>query len=195
VTRRRATRVLFALAMAAIATVIFRDAPARWLVVADPPAKVDAAVVLAGDPDYERTLTAARLLASGDARLLVLTGGEPGPGDSAASLRERAVAAGVDPSRIRLEAASTSTRESLLAVRDILDREGVRTVVLVTSPYHQRRAWLAARRAWPGRTIHNHPASPSSWAPEAWWRRSTARRAVVSEYGKLLYYGLRGWLA
>jgi uncharacterized SAM-binding protein YcdF (DUF218 family) len=123
------------------------DAPARLLVTEDPPAIADAVVVLAGDPGYERTATAARLVLAGQARLLVLTGGEPGPGDSAASLRDRAVALGVPLDRIRLEATSHSTREAMLAVAPLLRAEGARSVIVVTSPYHQRRAAAAARRA------------------------------------------------
>ena len=174
---------------------LLTDAPARFLVIKDPTVVTDAAVVLAGDPDYERTLTAARLVRSGQARLLILTGGQPGPGDSAESLRKQAIAAGVDPALIRMETTSISTRESLLAVVPILDREKVKSITLVTSPYHQRRAFWCARRAWPGRAIYNHPASPAEWAPVGWWRTARSRRVVVSEYGKLLYYGFKGWLA
>jgi uncharacterized SAM-binding protein YcdF (DUF218 family) len=178
-----------------VCAVLLTDAPARFLVVDDPPAVSDAVVVLAGDPDYERTLTGARLIRNKQARLLILTGGLKGPGDGAESLRDRALEAGVEPSVIRMETTSHSTHEALLALRPILDREGVKTVTLVTSPYHQRRVYWSARRAWPGRVLHNCPASPSGWAPQGWWRTERSRRIVVSEYGKLLYYGFRGWLA
>jgi uncharacterized SAM-binding protein YcdF (DUF218 family) len=170
------------------------DLPARWLVLEDPPARVDAAVVLAGDPDYERTRSGAELVRSGAARLLVLTGGEPGPGDSAESMRVKALAWGVPAERIRLESVSHSTRESLLAVAPILRQESVHTVALVTSPYHQRRAWLVAQGVLPGVRILNCPARPSSWSPHAWWRESRSRRIVVTEYAKIFYAALRGWL-
>lgn len=170
------------------------DAPAHWLVLEDPPGPADAAVVLAGDPDYERTATGAAIVRSGGARLLVLTGGQAGPGDSAGSLWEKAVAMGVPPAAIRSETVSHTTHESLLAVAPILARERVRAVVLVTSPYHQRRAFLVARKAWPGITIRNRPATPSSWSPRNWWGSERSRGIVLSEYGKLIYYALRGWL-
>jgi len=151
-------------------------------------------VVLAGDPDYERTSMAALLVKTGQSRLLVLTGGEQGPGDSARSLEERALALGVPTEKIRIEAASHNTRESLVNVAPILAREGARSVALVTSPYHQRRAYLAARKAWPGVAIRNRPASPSVWSPRGWWRTPWSRQVVLQEYGKLLYYALRGWV-
>ena len=181
-------------AAAGLCALALSDLPARWLVVEDSLVDADAAVVMAGDPDYERTATAAALVRSGRVRLLVLTGGEPGPGDSASSLRDKALALGVDPGAIRWEEESRSTRESVVALRPVLAREGVESVVLVTSPYHQRRASLAARRAWPGIRVFNRPASPSSWSPRGWWKQARSRRIVVGEYVKLGYYTLRGWL-
>jgi len=172
---------------------LFIDAPARWLVVSEPPRTVDAALVMAGDPHYERTRTAARLVVEGRARLLIVTGGEPGPGDSARSLRAAAVAFGVEPGAIRVEHVSHSTHEAMLAVRPILESEGVRSVVLVTSPYHQRRTYWTARRALDGVTLCNHPAEHSFWSPEGWWKDRRTRRIVLSEYLKLGYYILRGW--
>jgi uncharacterized SAM-binding protein YcdF (DUF218 family) len=175
------------------ASLILSDVPARWLWREDPSEGVDAAVVLAGDPGYERTAAGVELVRSGKAHLLVLTGGEVGPGDSAESLRAKAVEWGVPSDRIRLESVSHSTRESLLAVAPILRQEGIASVALVTSPYHQRRAFLLARQAWPGIRILSRPATPSFWSPRGWWRDAPSRRIVLTEYAKILYSGLRGW--
>lgn len=174
---------------------VFSDAPARFLDVEDPLEPADAALVMTGDVGFERTKAASRLVREGKARLLVLTGGEPWPGDSAASLRETALREGVPGEQIRYEDRSTDTRESLVYVAPILREERVRTLVLVTSPYHQRRAFLAARRAFPGIRILNRPVRTRPWPPERpWWREATTRRLVLQEYAKLVYYGLRGWI-
>lgn len=179
--------------LAPIATFAFAfllsDAPAAFLVLEDRFDTVDAALVMAGDPDYERTITAARLVREGKARLFVATGGEPGPGDNAASLREKAIALGVPPERIRMEQVSRGTRESLLAVRPILHAEAATSIVLVTSPYHQRRAFqLAVRVLGPGVKVLNCPAQPSSWSPHRWWRAQRSRWVVLTEHLKLAYY-------
>jgi uncharacterized SAM-binding protein YcdF (DUF218 family) len=126
-------------------------------------------------------------------RLLVLTGGEPGPGDSAESLREVALRLGVPAEAIRMEQVSRSTRGSMLAVRDLLEREGVRALAVVTSPYHQRRAVWTARRSLPGIEIVSRPADPAFWTPEGWWKTPFGRRIVIGEYVRLGYYLLRGW--
>jgi uncharacterized SAM-binding protein YcdF (DUF218 family) len=172
---------------------VFADEPARWLVVHDPPGAADVALVMAGDPGYERTRTAARLWKEGQVSLVIVTGGQPSPGDSATSMRETAVSLGVPRSRIRLEEVSSSTREAMLAVRPLLESLDVRRIAVVSSPYHQRRAVWAARRALKGVEIVSRPADPSYWAPEGWWRDSRSRRIVLGEYLKLAYYILRGW--
>jgi uncharacterized SAM-binding protein YcdF (DUF218 family) len=172
---------------------VFADAPARWLIVTDPPGWADAVVVLAGDPDYERTKTAVRLLLTGQVGLLILTGGEPGPGDSSTSLRDVALRAGVPAERIRIEQVSHSTYGSMVAIRPILEQERIRSVVVVTSPYHQRRAFWTARRTLQGVEVLSRPAEPSGWRPEGWWKTRWGRRIVFGEYARLAYYVLRGW--
>jgi uncharacterized SAM-binding protein YcdF (DUF218 family) len=189
--RRQLSLTLVAVTLALAA--VFADEPARFLIARDPPRTADAALVLAGDPDYERTKSAARLVLSGQARLLILTGGEPGPGDSAESLRQVALGLGVPPEAIRMEQVSRSTHESMLAVRPILEQEGIRTLAVVTSPYHQRRAAWAARRTLGGIEIVSRPADPAGWRPAGWWKTRWNRRIVVGEYLKLAYYILRGW--
>jgi uncharacterized SAM-binding protein YcdF (DUF218 family) len=192
-TGRRVAASAAALALAGLA-ILARDAPARLLVLHDAPGPSDAIVVMAGDPDYERTTAAAALMRAESAATLILTGGEPGPGDSAESLRARALALGVPDARIRMETTSHSTREAVVAVAPILQSLGARTATVVTSPYHERRATAAARRAWPTIRVRSHAASPSSWTPHRWWATSSGRRVVLSEYAKLLYYAIRGWL-
>jgi uncharacterized SAM-binding protein YcdF (DUF218 family) len=169
--------------------------PAHWLAVEDPLESADAVLVMTGDVGFERTKAAARLVRDGTARLLVLTGGEPWGGDSAESLRDVAEKRGVPRERIRLENRSTDTRESLVNVAPILRAEGVKTMILVTSPVHQRRAFLAARRALPGIRIVNRPVRVAPWPPVVpWWRSGVVRQLVLQEYAKLVYYALRGWL-
>jgi uncharacterized SAM-binding protein YcdF (DUF218 family) len=196
--RRPRRRVLAAgacaLALGGILAALGRDETARFLVLDDPPGRSDAIVVMAGDPGYERTTAAVALMRAENVPTLILTGGERGPGDGAESLRAKALALGVPEPRIRVETVSHSTRGAVLAVAPILESLGARTVMVVTSPYHQRRATAAARRAWPGVEVRSRPASPSAWTPHRWWATSAGRRVVLSEYAKLLYYRVRGWL-
>ena len=171
------------------------DAPARALVLRDPLIRTDAALVFGGDPGFERTRQAAQLFQDGLTGVLILCGGEEGPGDSARSLMEQALRHGVPADKILLEERSTSTRESVVFSRPILERHEIDSLTLITAPYHQRRAFLAARRAL-GDEIRlvNCPARPSFWSPEGWWQQWRTIRIVLTEYGKLLYYLVRGWI-
>jgi uncharacterized SAM-binding protein YcdF (DUF218 family) len=188
-------RVLAATLLVALTgAVVARDLPAERLVVSDPTAPSDAVVVMAGDPGYERTTTAAALMRARLAPTLILTGGEPGPGDSAESLRAHAIAVGVPADRIRVETTSHTTHEAVQALAPMIASMGARTVIVVTSPYHQRRASAAARRAWPGVEVRSYPASPAAWQPHGWWRSAGGIRVVGGEYAKLLYYRARGWI-
>lgn len=184
--------VIVAVLGTALAAFFLRDLPPRWLALEDPPGSVDAAVVLSGDPWFERTATAAALVRSGQARLLVLVGSDQTY--QGQTLRDKAVAMGVPSERVRCEQTARTTRQSMLAVAPILHRERVRSIALVTSPYHQRRAYLTARKALPGLTIRNRPASPAYSQRREWWRDQESRNAVLVEYVKLVYYAVRGWL-
>ena len=193
--RRAAAFTAAGIGLLAAALLVLSDAPARYLVLEDDFDVVDAALVMAGDPGYERTTAAARLVLLGRARLLILTGGEPGPGDSSASLRAWARHLGVSEEQIRTESVSAGTFSSMRAVEPILRAERVRTVALVTSPYHQRRAFLTAVRVFGNNVrVFNHPARPSTWSPRRFWANAWSRRIVVSEHVKLAYYALRGWI-
>ena len=113
----------------------------------------------------------------------------------AASLRAWALHLGVSEERIRTEAVSAGTFSSMRAVEPILRAERIRTIALVTSPYHQRRAFLTAIRVFGNKVrVFNHPARPSTWSPRRFWATEWSRRIVVSENVKLAYYALRGWI-
>jgi uncharacterized SAM-binding protein YcdF (DUF218 family) len=192
---RRAIAIATGVGLLAAAFLVLTDAPARYLVLEDEFDLVDAALVMAGDPGYERTTMGARLVLSGRARLLILTGGEAGPGDSSDSLRAWAVQLGVGEAQIRTESVSAGTWSSMRAVEPILRAESIRTIALVTSPYHQRRAFLTAVRAFgPAVRVFNHPARPSTWSPRRFWADPWSLRIVATEHVKLAYYAFRGWI-
>ena len=174
---------------------VLSDLPPRFLVVEEPETRTDAALVFGGDPRFERTEHAADLYARGLVSMLIVSGGEPGPGDSAASLARHAMASGVPAERIVLEERATSTRESALFVRTILEREQLTSLTLVTSPYHQRRAfWTTARVLGDRVRLVNSPAQPSFFHVAGWWKDRDSARVVASEYAKLAYYAVRGWI-
>jgi uncharacterized SAM-binding protein YcdF (DUF218 family) len=94
-----------------------------------------------------------------------------------------------------IEDRSRSTRESVEFAIPILQENHIRSLTLVTSPFHQRRTFLAARKSLGKNvTLVNSPADPSIWKQEGWWRDGWSTKVVLMEYVKLAYYFVRGWV-
>jgi len=172
---------------------------ARFLVVTEPLAAADAIVVLSGSSAYvERTQKAAQLYREGRAPRVLLTNDHTRGGWDNAQQRnpyfvERAadelMKAGVPWDRILiLSGVAGSTRDEAIIVKGYVANEGVRSVLLVTSSYHSRRALRTYRQVFAdtGTTIGLEPASA---APSVfWWLRPEGWRTVGGEYAKLIYY-------
>lgn len=173
----------------------------RFLVVEDPLQAADAIVVLSGSlPD--RMLEAVDLYHAGWAARLVLTQEGPLPGLPALRAKggdlpehhdlNLSVAAQLGVPRdaiavVRTPAWSTVTEAQ--AILDYLRGQGIRTVLLVTSKGHTRRARLTYRAlAGPDLAILVRPSRYDPYDPERWWHRRPYVRRVVIEYLKLANY-------
>jgi uncharacterized SAM-binding protein YcdF (DUF218 family) len=101
---------------------------------------------------------------------------------------------GVQPNRVSiLRKRVTNTHDEALALGAYRETHPLRRVVVVTSPYHTRRA-LAAFTAVLGErvVIGVQPATDYSPArPAAWWRASYDRGYVSYEWAALAWYGVR----
>ncbi len=105
-------------------------------------------------------------------KVLVLTGGR-GYGDTtseAAVGRSYARKQGVPDSAIVLENRGRTTRESMLAVSEMLGARGIKTAILVSDPFHMLRLWILGRRF--GLTVYTSPTRTSPISPnrEKRWR-------------------------
>lgn len=179
---------------------------ARWLVVDAPLARADALVVLAGSTTYdERASYAAELFKDGRApKVLLSDDGERG-GWSQEQQRnpffvERAaavlVSAGVPAESIeKLPRATSSTYEEAALLREYAAARGLRSLLVITSAYHSRRALWTLERAFGGSGIEVGLAAVAfgrqTPAPASWWLSTAGWRMVALEYLKLAYYRLR----
>jgi uncharacterized SAM-binding protein YcdF (DUF218 family) len=66
------------------------------------------------------------------------------------------------------------------------DRNGYRSLRVVTSAYHIPRSLLEIRRVAPGLVLVPHPVFSELVRPEAWWRDPYSARILSKEYNKLL---------
>jgi uncharacterized SAM-binding protein YcdF (DUF218 family) len=178
---------------------------ARGLVVRAEAGRADALVVLSGSATYrERAAEAARLYREGRAPLVLLTDDGVLGGWSEAEQRnprfvELAAAelrrGGVPAESVKvLDARPTSTHDEAGAVCAYAAGRGLRSLVVVTSAYHSRRALWTWRRVFrrSGVEVGLEPAAgagtPGAWT---WWLSAAGWRQVAGEYVKMVYYVAR----
>jgi uncharacterized SAM-binding protein YcdF (DUF218 family) len=168
-----------------------------WLAADDEPHKADAIVVLAGD--FGRPLYAADLYLEGYAPLVFLAdpplqrkteilrqADVPMP-RHAEVYRRLLVKKGVPGEDIRIYGRNvTSTAEEAEALADVLGDAPMR-ILLVTSPYHVRRAKFIVQRTLPNARI-TALGSPYEDFPKRWWADRQAAINVVLECAKFAYY-------
>ena len=83
----------------------------------------------------------------------------------------------------------TDTWDEAQQASHFIEAKGYTTVLLVTSKYHARRAYLIFKDALRGKaTVISVPSPYDSSDPEVWWKQSEEIKRVVMEYQKLLVY-------
>jgi uncharacterized SAM-binding protein YcdF (DUF218 family) len=203
VVTRRTIKILL---LVIVAWLVVAWVAARALIVSADLPKADAIVVLSGSSTYiERTHKAAELYNQGRAPRVVLTDDNTRGGWSSAQQRnpyfvERArdelIKQGVPPAQIRVApGVADGTHEEALIIRDYAVAQGLRSILIVTSAYHSRRALRSLRQtfAGAGTTLGIEPA-PTGWqtpAPAFWWLHYKGWESVAGEYVKLIYYWLK----
>jgi|SRR5438874_1529847 len=205
-------RVLLVVRRPVLATVLtvlvaigaFLPFAGRYLVREDPLAHADAIFVLDG-PRAERWLEAFDLYKAGYAPVIALS---PGGLENAEAIlhtrgirfpsnaslaRDAMVQMGVDPSAVLLlEGSVDNTGQEAGMLRELASARGWRTVLVITSKYHSRRAGLAFRREFRNTpvTVSLHVTRYDTSDPAHWWRHRADIRYVLSELQKLFVYRL-----
>lgn len=166
----------------------------RPLVVREPLQPLDAIVVLGAPlgPDdamtpilAERVAAAAALWRAGGGRVVVATGGVTGGTRAEADVIAAALRASGVPDVIA-ESASRSTLENARMTRPILEAHGVRSLWIVTQPYHGRRGARLFRQL--GFDAHVWHVDDSL----EYCERGRALRWLVREYASWARLMLRG---
>lgn len=142
----------------------------------------DAIVAVSGGNTPVRASEAIELYKAGWAKTVIFSGAaadKSGP-SNAEVMRRQALEAGVPAEDIKVESMSQTTRQNAERVKQLLVEAGsgsAQRVILVTSPYHQRRASLEFQElAGDGITIVNRPTPKDpDWSvvwwltPRGWW--------------------------
>lgn len=190
---------------------------APLLAEAGPEMKTDVIAVLGGGAysngvlggaSNERLIKSVILYREGRARRIVFTGGKvvgvgaklghtvlgAGTGEGrfveAALMRDIAVGMGVPAADCLVEENSLSTYENLKNLKVMMEKEGMRTAALVSSPLHMRRANAVARKL--GIDFTSAPAFDATMQKTTPVARVHLMRDVLWEYLAFGLYWMRG---
>jgi len=173
-----------------------------FLIFEQEPQKTDVIVVLNGR-DTERSLAAVDLYNQGYAKLMIMAHIAKQPGTDEFWKRvggnlngkvffQRAIEAmGVPEESFRLIGNGvTSTYDEAVATKEFLKKNGYKSMLLVTSKWHSKRAYLTFRSALENDEIKivNHPSRYDAFRPDAWWKNRNDAELVFDEYVRLIYY-------
>lgn len=175
---------------------VFLNGMARALIVRDKLEPVDIIVVLSGDNNGERVDEAVKLYKKGFARKILMSGGPLAWRLTAAEwMKKQALVLRVPSRAILLEDESESTLDNARFSRAILQRNGAKAVILVTSPTHSRRAKQVFEKTLKKDQIKvlSWPVQKSKFKLDQWWTRHEDTQAVMWEYVSLVYYFLKGY--
>jgi uncharacterized SAM-binding protein YcdF (DUF218 family) len=203
--RRRVATTVATLAMAYV--LLFHTgflwAVASPLRVSASPSAAQAVIVFAGGVGesgqagggyQERVKQAVDLYRAGLADTMVFSSGFVFAFREAEIMRELAVANGVDRDAIVLETRAANTYENVVFTRDIARARGWQHVLLVSSPYHMRRALLTWRKAAPDIAVTPAPPAATQFYQHSRGASVDQIRGIAHEYAAIAAYWWRGWI-
>jgi uncharacterized SAM-binding protein YcdF (DUF218 family) len=162
--------------------------------VAEAPCQAaDAIVAVSGGDTVARTREAIKLYQAGWAPKLIFSGAaqdKSGP-SNAEVMRQEARMAGIPDSAIIIEEYGETTKQNAVNTQSIFGQNNIKSVILVTSGYHQRRASLEfAKRT--DVTLRNHPVAADNQWSAFWWATPIGWFLAVGEFIKIIAFYVGG---
>lgn len=201
-------RLVRAIAVVAVAYLLLFYTPSIWflaepLKIADAPRKADAIVVFAGGvgesgkagQGYEERLKyAVELYKEGYASHLIFSSGYTYAIKEIDIMKALAISMGVSPDAILLENQAGNTYENVKYTKMILDKEGWKSILLISSPYHMRRVSLVYNKIGGGLKVAYTPIPESRFYSHGTTASLEQTRAIIHEYLGILYYWWIGYV-
>lgn len=155
-------------------------------VAADEISYADAIVVLTGGTG--RLEEGLRLFREGNGGYLILSGVEE-------SSRLDAIFPGrdlrntVDTGRIVLDMESRRTIDNAVNVKKIVEDKGFKSLILVTSNYHMKRAFTIFSKTINREVrLYRHPVRGPNFKDDEWWGNLKSLKLVTSEFFKYIWF-------
>jgi len=186
---------------------------AKPLNISGIPEKADAIVVFAGGVGEsgkvgqgyeERVYHAVELYREGYADKIIFSSGFIYFLEEALVMKAVAISFGIPENAIILEEKASNTYENVKFTKEILDKKKMNSILLVSSPYHVRRALLVFNKIAKNIKVTCTPVINSLYYahPERdlygrknWERINLQQiRGILHEYLGIVYYWWKGWL-
>ena len=149
-------------------------------------AYADAIVVLTGGTG--RVEEGLRLFREGRGGYLILSGVEE-TSSLGAIFPGRDLKTAVDTSRIILDIESRRTIDNAFNVKKIVEDKGFKSLILVTSNYHMKRASTILRKTINGEVkLYRNPVRGPNFKDEEWWGNLKSLKLVTSEFFKYIWF-------
>lgn len=161
----------------------------------DPIEKGDVIVTVSGGDNNARIKKTVELYREGWAPTILYSGAAAeGTVSNAAAMRNISVKMGVPKGDIIIEEESEDTIQNAQFSAAIIRKRGYRSMILVTSPYHQRRTMqLFKNELGKDFKIINRSAVDEDWRKRGWWKDEEGRFLTIGELGKIFLNYLQMW--
>src|SRR5215813_6858769 len=163
---------------------LMRFAAEAWI-IEDNPERADAIVVLSDDNYYaDRASHAADLYRHNMAPLVVASGRKLRPYAGVAELMEHdLIERGVPKDKVlRYPHQAENTHEEAIALRPLALERKWRSVIIVTSSYHTRRARYIFAHVFPSSiAVRASGAKDGDFDPDSWWERRVSVKRFATE--------------
>lgn len=150
--------------------------------------QADAIIAISGGDTLARTQKAVELYREGWASEIIFSGAalDPKSPSNAAVMREIAQSMGVPSNVIQIEEESIDTESNASQSQSIAKKRKFNSIILVTSSYHQRRAYMEFRDKFGEEVkIINSPAEDKNWNSKFWWLSPYGWFLSLSETAKI----------
>ncbi len=159
-----------------------------YLPTSDTLQKADAIIVVSGGDTKGRTMHGIDLFEQNWAPKLIFSGAaaDPNSASNAKVMMATAASRGVPTEDILLDEFSRDTKENASSTKSIAG--SYKTIILVTSDYHQRRVSSEFKKEYGGSTrFINSPAKDKHWGRKTWFLTPYGWWISVTEPVKLLF--------
>jgi uncharacterized SAM-binding protein YcdF (DUF218 family) len=182
-------KFLLALMVGVVIIVVIPLAIALYLSPQDELEKADVIVVISGGDTDARINEGVKMYFQKWAPKIIFSGAAAtGDVSNALAMKRIAVSEGVPEKDILIEEDSKTTRENAEFSAEIIREIGAKKIILITSPYHQRRAYQEFKTVLDDEVkIINHSAVDENWRKKNWWEDPTARFLTFVEILKSVY--------